>query len=114
MRRNLGNVSRFPELAAICGAIFAKQRSFQLPNGDTLKTKLFKGTLFAVDYNGLRYVEQNPNTSSAYAAMARKGARILWVIRTHRKVKDATGAEHLVPCENEWLGRVEDGTVYMK
>lgn len=112
--RNLGNVSRFPELAAICGAIFAKQRSFQLPNGDTLKTKLFKGTLFAVDYNGFRYVEQNPDTQSAYAQKARQGHKIVWVIQTHRKVKDAAGAEHWVPCENLWRGRIEDGIVFMK
>lgn len=110
-----GRVENFPELCAIADAIFTKKMHFALPDGTRLRTKLFKGTLFAVDYNGVRYVEQNPETSSAYAQRVREQqARILWVIRTHRKVQDAAGAEQWVPCQDEWLGRVEDGEVFMK
>jgi hypothetical protein len=106
--RNLGSVSKFPELAAICGAIFSKAMFFSLPDGTRLRTKLFKGKLFAVEHNGVRYVEQNPQTQSAYAQRARAGARIVWVIRVARQVGD-----HWVPV-NEWLGRIEDGFVWMR
>ena len=112
--KNAGRVEKFPELCAIADAIFTKKQGFQLPDGTRLRTKLFKGTLYAVDHNGVRYVEQNPNTSSAYALRAKEhGARIFWVIRTHRKVMDAAGAEQYVPCTEEWLGYVEDGGVYL-
>ncbi len=106
--RNMGSVSHFPELQAICGAIFSKTMHFSLPNGKRLRTKLFKRMLFAVEHEGIRYVEQNPKTTSAYAARARDGARIIWVIRTARKIND-----QWVAC-NDWLGRVEDGVVWMK
>lgn len=110
-----GRVEQFPELCAIADAIFTKKMHFQLPDGTRLRTRLFKGTLFAVDYNGVRYVEQNPRTDSAYAQRVRDSqARILWVIRTHQKVMDAAGTEQWVPCQDEWLGRVEDGEVFMK
>lgn len=109
-----GRVENFPELCAIADAIFTKKRSFQLPDGTRLRTKLFKGTLYAVDHNGVRYVEQNPNTNSAYALRARDySARIFWVIRTHRRCADAAGTEHYVPCVEQWLGYVEDGRVYL-
>lgn len=111
---NVGRVEKFPELEAIADAIFSKKMHFSLPNGTRLRTRLFKGTLFAVDYNGLRYVEQNPRTSSAYAQRARGGARIIWVIKTHQKAVDASGKEYYVPCQNQWMGRVEDGLVYHK
>lgn len=97
--RNRGSLSQSPELQAICGAIFAKQMYFSLPSGKRLRTKLFKRELFAVDHQGLRYVEQNLKTGSPYAARARAGARIVWVIR---------------PATNEWLGYIEDGTIWMK
>lgn len=112
--KSIGRLERFPELEAIADAIFSHKMHFSLPNGTRLRTKLFKGVLFAVDYNGVRYVEQNPKTSSAYASRARHGARILWVIKTHQKAIDAGGKEYFVSCHNEWLGRVEDGVVYMK
>jgi hypothetical protein len=112
--KNAGRVEKFPELCAIADAIFTKKMHFQLPDGTRLRTKLFKGTLFAVDYNGVRYVEQNPKTSSAYALRVRDhGARIFWVIRTHKKCIDAAGSEQYVPCTEEWLGYVEDGGVYL-
>lgn len=111
--KRVGRVESFPELCAIADAIFTKKQSFELPNGTRLRTKLFKGTLYAVDYNGVRYVEQNPRTNSAYALRARNGARIFWVIRTHRKVIDAAGVEQFVPCSEEWLGYVEDGGVFL-
>ena len=111
---NAGGVEKFSELCAIADAIFTKKKSFQLPDGSRLRTKLFKGVLYAVDHNGIRYVEQNPETNSAYALRVKEhGARIFWVIRTHRKVVDARGIEQFVPCVEEWLGYVEDGKVYL-
>lgn len=106
--QNMGSVSRFPELQSICGAIFSKATHFSLPNGQRVKTKIFKRELFAVEHEGVRYVEQNPQTTSAYAERARAGARIVWVIRTARKING-----QWVAC-NEWLGRIEDGVVWMK
>ncbi len=106
--RNLGSVSQFLALQAIVGAIFSRAMYFSLPDGTRLRTKLFKGSLFAVEHEGMRYVEQNLNTRSAYAERAKKGARIVWVIRTYKKV-----GEEWIPC-NEWLGRIEDGNVWRK
>lgn len=106
--RNEGSLSKYPELQAICGAIFSRAMYFSLPNGGRLRTRLFKGQLFAVEHEGLRYVEQNPDTSSAYAARAREGVRIVWVIRVARKVNG-----QWVKC-NEWVGRIEDGIVWRK
>lgn len=111
----IGQLKDFPALEAIADAINSKKMHFRLPDGTALRTKLFKGVLFAVDHEGVRYVEQNPKTSSAYAARARAGSRIIWVIKTHQKARDATtGRDYLVPCENHWLGRIEDGQVYKK
>lgn len=112
--KNIGRLEKFPELEAIVDAIFSRKLHFTTPNGTRLRTRLFKGVLFAVDYNGRRYVEQNPKTNSIYAERARSGAHILWVIKTHEKAIDATGKEYFVPCKNQWLGRVEDGIVHMK
>ena len=106
--QNVGSIDKYPLLQAIGGAIFSKTMFFSLPNGTRLRTKLFKGKLFAVEYEGIRYVEQNTHTQSAYAARAREGARIVWIIRILRR-------DHVnwVPC-NEWLGRIEDGIVWKK
>jgi hypothetical protein len=112
--KRAGRVEQFPELCAIADAIFTKKTGFVLPDGTRLRTKLFKGTLYAVDHNGVRYVEQNPNTSSAYAQRVREEqARIFWVIRTHQKIVDAAGTEQFVPSTEEWLGYVEDGGVFL-
>jgi hypothetical protein len=112
--KRVGRVEQFPELCAIADAIFTRKTGFTLPDDTRLRTKLFKGTLYAVDHNGVRYVEQNPNTSSAYAQRVREqNARIFWVIRTHQKVVDAAGAQQYVPCAEEWLGYVEDGGVFL-
>jgi hypothetical protein len=108
MDRVLGNVDQFPELAAIVGAIFSKVRFFSLPSGARVSTKVMAGgACIGVDHEGIRYVEQNPNKTSPEAARARKGARIVWVIRTH----DAQG-KPLEP--NQWIGKVEDGIVRMR
>ena len=98
--RNLGEVVQFNELAAIYESIVKHMPQRRLPNGDFYITKKFKGgTLYAVDYKGIRYVEQNQNTPSAYAERARQGAKIVWVIRK---------------ADNEYLGYIEDGVVWMK
>ena len=98
--RNLGDVNKFAALRLIHFAIFNRIHSFALPDGRLVQTKKFKGgTLYAVDLDDRRYVEQNPNTQSAYADRARQGAKILWVI------KRSTG---------EYLGYIEDDVVWMK
>ena len=108
MDQALGNVDRFPELAAIVGAIFSKVRHFDLPNGTRCQTKVMaSGHCIGVDYAGVRYVEQNRNKNSPEAARARAGASIVWVIRTH----DAQGRS-LEP--NQWIGKIEDGIVRMR
>jgi hypothetical protein len=110
--KRVGTLEQWPALAAIVAGIFEKKSNFKLPDGTTLRTSVFKGTLFAVDYRGLRYVEQNPETSTEYAERARRGARIVQVYRTHRRVVDAAGQEQLVPC-SEYAGRVEGSDVFM-
>jgi len=55
--------------------------------------------LLYLDFNGLRYVQQNPKTSSEYAARARQGAKIMWIIRLS---------------DNQYLGVVDNGQVYQK
>jgi hypothetical protein len=99
--RNLGNVSRFPEIAAIYGAILGRLMHFMLPDGRRIRTKIMGAPerLVVVDHQGLRYVEQNLRTKSEYAKRAREGARIVWVIRGR---------------DNAWLGRIEDGNVWMR
>ena len=98
--QDLGSVNQYPELSLIHNAIFQRIHAFVLSGERTVYTKRFKGgTLYAVDLDGLRYVEQNPNTRSAYADRARSGARILWIIRKS---------------DGEYLGYVEAGTVYKK
>ncbi len=98
--RNLGDVNQFAVLRLIHHAIFNRIHAFALPDGRLVHTKKFKGgTLYAVDLDDRRYVEQNQNTRSAYADRARQGAKILWVIKRSN---------------DQYLGYIEDGVVYMK
>lgn len=99
--RNLGNVSQFPEIAAIYGAILGRLMHFLLPTGQRIRTKTMGAPqrLVVVDHEGLRYLEQNPTTQSEYAKRTREGARIVWVIRKR---------------DDAWLGRIEDGNVWMR
>lgn len=98
--RNLGSVEKFSDLRHIYEAIVERKQMFVLSGGTSLQTKRFKGgKLFAVDYNGIRYVEQNPATYSAYAKRAQDGAKIVWAIRLKG---------------NQYLGYIEDGIVHMK
>lgn len=103
-----GDIGRFPELVAIVDAIFGKVRIFTLPDGTRCQTKVMaSGSVLGVDRKGCRYVEQNRNKRSPEGARARAGAHIVWVIRTH----DNNGRP-LNP--NQWIGKIEDGTVRMK
>ncbi len=110
--RSLGNVDQFPTLRAIYeGIINATQTNvggmlITLPAnagtalGEILVVKRFQAKkLNYVDHQGVRYVEQNPNSSSAYAKRARAGAQIVWSIRLR---------------DNQYLGYVENGEVFMK
>ena len=103
------DLSRFPELQAIVEAIFEKKHHFTLPDGSSLRTRAFvQGTCTGVDYNLHRYIEQNQRSKSDEAARARKGAQIVWVIRTHDPKTRAQLAKGL------YVGKIEDGTVRMK
>lgn len=105
----LGNVDRYPELAAIVEAILSRVRYFSVPNGTRLQTKIMgNAACFGVDYQGLRYIEQNPATKSDEARRARAGAKIVWVIRTYNTITGAPLTKHL------WVGKVEDGMVRMR
>ncbi len=59
-------------------------------------TLMAGGQAKAVDYQGYRYLTQNPKTGSTYARMARTGRRISWVIDL---------------ASNQWIARIIDGTL---
>ena len=103
--KKIGTIKDYPQLKRIYEAIFQNTKSqFTIKN--------FKEGLKAIDHGGLRYVQQNPNTGSKFAAQARNGSKIIWVIRTHNKITDAAGRKFLVPCNNQYVGRIQDGDVY--
>ena len=110
--RSLGKVDQFPILQAIYEGIFRGNQAnvggmlISLPanagtgQGEILMVKRFRAKkLNYVDHQGVRYVEQNPASSSDYAKRARAGAQIVWSIRLR---------------DNQYLGYVEDGEVFMK
>lgn len=113
MDRVLGPLNNFPDLAAIVGAIFSHVKFFSLPDKTRLSTKIMAGGLcFAVDHDGIRYVEQNPRKQSPEAERARNGAKIVWVIQTHRR--DTTNGKLIALEPNQWIGKIEDGIVRMR
>lgn len=98
--RNLGPVDQFAVLNCIYEAIVERKQMFVLPDGTSLQTRRFLGgEIYAVDYNGIRYIQQNPRTHSSFANRAREGAKIVWAIRKQ---------------PNTYLGYIEDGIVHMK
>jgi len=99
--RHVGHIRDFPELNEIVGLIFKRQfLQVRLSNGQLVKAKSFQPkNLWYVDMGDLRYVEQNPNTRSAYARRSQQGTQIVWVIRKS---------------DNTYMGRIEDGEIYMK
>lgn len=60
--------------------------------------KLKGGTLRSIDVSGCRFIEQNKNTNSEWAKMARDGHQISWCIRLE---------------DNKWLARVVNGEVIL-
>lgn len=99
--RCLGDVNKFAELKAIYQAIVHQEAEARLPSGAKVRTKVMghPRKLYAIDYNGIRYVQQNTSTNSQYALRARRGAKIVWIIR----LKD-----------NQYLGYCENGITYRK
>lgn len=103
--RRLGPVAEFDQLSAIYQAICGKLLWFWLPTKDKglvrARTKLMGAPLHLMgfDHDFKRYIEQNPKTQTDAARRVREGARIVWVIDTTTK---------------EYIGRIEDGTVYMR
>lgn len=99
--QNIGNVNQFPELASIYHGVVNCPAGTPIPVGaQLLRVQRFQSKrLSYLDHEGTRYVQQNTNTSSVYAAEARQGSKIIWIIRLR---------------DNVYLGRIQDGTVYMK
>lgn len=100
--KNLGDVNQFSELAAIYHGVVNCPAGTPIPvgRGALVRVSRFQNKrLNYLDFEGRRYVQQNPNTSSVYAAEARQGSKIIWIIRL---------------LDNVYLGRIQDGTVYLK
>lgn len=66
-------------LIKIWSAIFNNKKEV-LVKGKNLKRKLIQG-LRAFETNAFIFIEQNPRKRSRYAVMAKKGKKIMWVIR---------------------------------
>lgn len=106
---NVGSVRQWPKLAAIFHVLMYTDYQTLLLNGRsaTPVQKFAGGTVRGIDVDGKRYVAQNPRTDSVFAARARQGSKIMWVIDLKT---------------NEYLGRVdalagfppEAGAVFMK
>ena len=95
----IGSVADFAVLKEIYRAVM-EHRAFAQINGTTVFTRRFAGgTIFGMDYQNRRYIEQNPKTSSQYAVQARSGVKIMWVIDLKF---------------NEYLGRVDEGIVWAR
>jgi len=100
--QEIGPVTKFRELAQIYHGVTEMEEGqfVQLPSGLSAQVKKFRSkNLRYIDWRGIRYVEQNPNSRSAYAARARQGAKIVWCIRLR---------------DNQYLGRIEQDQVFMK
>jgi hypothetical protein len=105
--QRVGTLDQFEELKLIINAILSHEQGLQIPQIAALDpsnllpaVNFFRGKgLYYLDFMGIRYVEQNPNTQSAYASRAREGSQIVWIIRLR---------------DDRYLGRVEDGEVFMK
>ena len=103
---SIGPVSKYPDLAAIYEAVTSHRHYYttiqptpRTAAGTRVFTRSFAGgKVIGLDHEGLRYVEQNVCTNSQFAAKAREGAKIMWVIDLRT---------------NHYLGRVEDGVVYL-
>lgn len=104
--RNVGKVEKFRVLNLIVEAIFSKSSKVLHPPGveEPIITQFNENKkLWYVDHGGVRYIEQNPKTSSAYAKRSRPpedggtNARIVQIYRS-----------------GTYLGCVEDGEVFMK
>lgn len=98
----IGAVEQYPALQAIYEALTSGKRGDEIDVG--LPTKLRVGFFNHsqcryVDMGAHRYVEQNKSTRSQYAARARKGAKIVWVIRLR---------------DNRYMGCIEDGSIFEK
>lgn len=106
--RNMGSVNQSRMASVIYDAVTTKSPGHklqELADRDSNYPRslpfvsIFKGKrLQFVDFRGVRFVEQNPNTQSAYASRARQGAVIVWMIRL---------------IDNVFLGCIEDGTVHL-
>lgn len=96
---HVGPVSKFPELCQIWQGIVNKQQYWAFSGCAKPVGHFAAKNLYYVDHDGVRYVEQNPHTSSPYASRARQGAQIVWCIRLS---------------DNQYLGYIENGEVYMQ
>ena len=68
------------------------------PAPDGIQDRTFSGGHKAAKGMGFTYIEQNPNTGSTYAKLAKTGHKVLWV------VKDIPGQ-----AKGHYIGAVVDG-----
>lgn len=74
--------------------LFQRKPFITDPAGNRYAVKtMAAGAVQGVDIGQYRFITQNPNKNSKYAAAARQGAHISWVIRR----------------PSSWVARVEDG-----
>ena len=94
MSRGLTTVgSLSADLSKIYRAVVRHTPEIEL-NGKKLRTNKYKGgKLCGLDHSGIRYLQQNPDTSSEWGQRAKAGADIVWIIEIE------TG---------EYLGVIED------
>jgi hypothetical protein len=102
MYKSIGSVGKYPDLSAIFHAVAFGHEGLSVPLAGGRTTKVGRYTnkkLNFISDLGVLYVQQNPNTQSAYASRARQGSRIVWVIRQSGGV---------------YLGYIENGEAFMK
>lgn len=108
-----GPMEQWVAVRAIFGAIFSRAPFVEFGPGQKLPVQRFRnGTVLGVEYKGSLYVEQNPATGSTFAARARRGEKIIWVIRVRKEI-DVGGRKQMVKT-NEYVGRIDKDGVWKK
>ena len=91
-----GRLEDFPMLKRIANAIFQAEAWIELGGERVYTKRMANNTITGLDYQGVRYVEQNPASGSQYAMRARDGEQIIWVILN----------------KGGYIGRIENGVVW--
>ncbi|MGQ4876514.1 MAG: hypothetical protein ACP6IY_20815 [Promethearchaeia archaeon] len=70
---------------AIYDAIFNNLENVKIENNE-IPIKKFSSGIRYIDYGGYRFIEQNRNKPSQWGKKARKGHKIMWVIKGRRYI----------------------------